>query len=226
MFVLPPFRDRTLLDQALTHRSYINENPGAIEHNERLEFLGDALLNFLSGEFLYKRYPRKPEGELTRLRAVLVDKQQLAKFAQILDLGHLIRLSHGTEREGGRSNAKLISSAFEALIGAYFLDANSDVNAVRQYVEPFFVSAVETLVMTDCKSRFQEWALATVGENPKYLIIKQLGPDHAKEFTAEVQVRQTKYGEGKGRSKQEAEKAAAQNALELLGLLKPENNCR
>lgn len=219
-FSLPSFNQPDLLQQALTHRSYINEHPQAGAHNERLEFLGDAVLNFLSGEFLYKRYPHLPEGELTPLRSSLVDERQLAQFAIMLGLGDLMKLGKGAEREGGRQNANLLSSTFEALIGAYFLDCNSDVAIVRQYVEPLFSSVVDTLATAtpaiNFKSRFQQWALATIGENPRYIITNQTGPDHNREFTAEVWVRDRKYGEGKGHRKQDAEKQAARDALQKL----------
>jgi ribonuclease-3 len=222
MFNLPPFRDRSLLQRALTHRSYLNEHPHAGEHNERLEFLGDAVLNFLSGEFLYKRYPQKPEGELTPLRSALVDEQQLARFASGLSIGELMKLGKGAEREGGRHNPNLLSSTFEAIVGAYFLDTDSDVGAVRAYIEPLFASVVDTLAISastiNFKSRFQEWALATVGENPRYVITNQIGPDHAREFTAEVWVGGQCYGEGAGRRKQDAEKRSAEDALKRLGL--------
>jgi ribonuclease III len=223
MLQLPPFQNPALLHQALTHRSFVNEHPEAGEHNERLEFLGDAVLNFLSGEFLYKRYPQKPEGELTPLRSSLVDEAQLAKFAIALGLGDRLQLGRGAEREGGRTNTNLLSSAFEAVIGAYFLDAHSDVAAVRIYVEPLFAIVMDQWDQSppavNVKSCFQEWALATLGENPKYVITNQTGPDHAKEFTAEVWVGRLKYGEGKGRRKQDAEKQAAENALRTLGVV-------
>jgi ribonuclease III len=223
MFAPPRFHDRHFIETALTHRSYLNEHTEVPEHNERLEFLGDALLNFLSGEFLYKRYPDKPEGELTALRAALVEEGQLAKFAVTLELGKLLRLGKGAELEGGRQNANLLSSAFEALIGAYFLDKNSDINVVRVYLEPFFESVVDDLVISapndNFKGRFQDWALANMGENPRYTIANQSGPDHDREWEAEVWVGFHKYGDGKGRRKQDAEKAAAYNALKGVGLI-------
>ncbi|MBD2462571.1 ribonuclease III [Oscillatoria sp. FACHB-1407] len=216
MSQLPSFRDRTLLQRALTHRSYANEHQSIGEHNERLEFLGDAILNFLSGEFLYRRYPTKPEGELTPLRSALVDERQLAQFARSLNLGSLMQLGKGAEQEGGRQNPNLLSSTFEAVVGAYFLDT-ADIQAVRAFVEPLFEEVVDTLIgaiaEVNFKSRFQEWALATFGENPKYLIVSQSGPDHAREFVAEVWVKHQKFGEGKGRRKQDAEKRAAADAL-------------
>jgi ribonuclease-3 len=226
LFQLPTFQNPTLLVQAMTHRSYVNEHPDAGSHNERLEFLGDAVLNFLSGELLYKRYPSKPEGDLTALRAALVDETQLAKFAIALGLDQpgIMRLGKGAERDGGRGNPNLLSSAFEAMIGAYFLDCQSNVDAVRDYLAPLFETVIDSLVTTapavNYKSRFQEWALAHGGENPKYIIIQQTGPDHAREFTAEVRLAGQPYGRGKGRRKQDAEKAAAEDALKKLGLFK------
>ena len=229
--VLPPFRDRALLQQALTHRSFLNEHPEVKDHNERLEFLGDAILNFLSGEFLYQRFPDKPEGELTPLRSTLVDERQLAEFAQWLELGSLLRLGRGAELEGGRQNANLLSSAFEAVMGAYLLDNQTDrqseIQPVRDYIRPFFAIVVERLAVdasanyaiANYKSRLQEWALAQGGENPKYAIVRESGPDHAKTRVAVVQIGDKSYGEGQGRSKQDAEKEAARDALEKLGLL-------
>lgn len=223
MVELPVFRNPVLLQQALTHRSYVNEHPEIQDHNERLEFLGDAVLNFLSGEFLFKRYPNKPEGELSALRSALVDEKQLGQFAQELGMGRMLRLGKGAEREGGRQNANLLSSAFEAVIGAYFLDAESDIVPVRAYVEPLFAAVVEQLAHSaasiNYKSRFQEWALATLGANPKYVIVNQAGPDHNREFTAAVWVLDQRYGEGKGRRKQDAEKEAARDALRTLNLI-------
>ncbi len=221
MFELPRFQDAKLLEMALVHRSYVNENADAPEHNERLEFLGDAILNFLCGEFLYQRYPELSEGKLTPMRSALVDEPQLAKFAIALDLGPRLRLGRGAERDGGRSNPNLLSCGFEALIGAYYLDCG-DIDRVRDYVVAFFASVVvevaEPAPEINFKSRFQHWALTTKCENPKYIIIGAIGPDHDKQFIAEVQVLGQKYGQGQGRSKQVAEKDAARDALVTLGL--------
>ena len=217
---LPNFQKPSLLQQALTHRSHVNENPG-VEDNERLEFLGDAVLNFLSGNFLFWRYPDQPEGKLTILRSQLVDQTQLAKFAIAIDLGSQMRLGKGADRDGGRSNPNLLSSAFEAVIGAYFLDCDSDIAKVRQYVEPFFESVCDRQTATatiNFKSQFQEWALANGSENPEYVILSESGPDHDKKFLAEVRVSDKAYGRGVGAKKQEAEKEAAKAALKKLGL--------
>lgn len=221
--VLPLFQNPDLLQQALTHSSYKNEHPEIEIDNERLEFLGDAILNFLSGEFLYKRFPGKPEGELTPLRAALVDESQLARFAIALQLGTRLRLGKGAERDGGRSNPNLLSSAFEAIVGAYFLDTDSDIHSVRIYVIPFFESVVSSLTVLapaiNYKSRFQEWAQANQRENPQYAIAHESGPDHAKTFVTEVFVNGKLYGRGTGRKKQDAEKDAARDALDRLNLL-------
>lgn len=221
MLPLPRFNNPTLLEQALIHRSYVNENPQGLMHNERLEFLGDAILNFLCGEFLYQRYPDLSEGKLTPMRSALVDEAQLAKFAAKLDLGDQLRLGRGAERDGGRENPNLLSSAFEALIGAYYLDCG-DIDPVRDYVVQFFESVAATVAESapeiNYKSRFQHWALTTHGENPKYVIVGAIGPDHDKQFIAAVQVLGQRYGQGQGRSKQIAEKEAARQALEDLEL--------
>lgn len=222
-FGVPVFRNPELLKQSMTHRSYVNENASGQAQNERLEFLGDAILNFLSGEFLFKRYPDKTEGELTPLRSALVDEKQLAEFARLLELGAGLRLGRGAEKDGGRYNANLLSSAFEALVGAYFLDVDSEIAPVRQFVEPLFASVVEDLAIAapqvNYKSRFQQWALTQHGENPQYILIQQVGPDHAKQFTVIVQVADQRYGEGIGKRIQDAEKMAAKAALEKLGLI-------
>jgi ribonuclease III len=224
MLELPPFRDRSLLQRALTHRSYVNENPPETDHNERLEFLGDALLGFVVGELLYNHYPEMSEAQLTRLRSALVDEEQLANFARNLDLGNLMRLGKGAIKDGGRDNPSLLSDTFEAAIAAYFLDAG--IEAVRDYVKPFFIAVADSLVcpqpnvepknLVDPKNQFQQWALANFFENPQYFIIDESGPDHAKEFTAQVRVNDQVYGVGKGRRKQDAEKLAAEDALAKL----------
>lgn len=223
---LPPIHSHDLLQQALTHRSYLNEHPETQEDNERLEFLGDAVLNFVVGELLYGRYPEMSEAQLTRLRSNLVDKQQLTQFAKKIGLSKLIRLGKGAEKDKGRESPSLLSDCFEAIIAAYFLE--SGIEAVREYVEPLFMSVahqiiypqsnVESKNLVDPKNRFQQWALANQGENPEYEIINAFGPDHAKQFTAQVLVKGKVYGTGKGRRKQEAEKSAAENALKKLGV--------
>lgn len=215
------FRDEKLLRHALTHRSYVNENPGEGEHNERLEFLGDAILNFLSGEYLYRRHPERGEDELTRRRSALVDEKQLAKFALEVGLDFRMRLGKGAIRDGGYQNPNLLSSTFEAVIAAYYLDNNSDIEAVRAIVEPLFDAVPEQIVMSrsnvDAKNRFQEWVQRNLTPTPpKYVTVQVGGMSHAPEFTAKIFVDDQEYGEGKGRNKKAAEKAAAEDALSKL----------
>lgn len=223
MVSLPVFHNSALFIQAMTHKSYAREHPEAGSDNERLEFLGDAILTFLCGEFLFARYPAKPEGELTPLRASLVDATQLGKFAKTLTLEQHLRLGKGVEGSGGRANPRLLSSAFEALVGAYFIDQRSHIEPVRDFVFPLFESAVDALAdptrNINEKSKFQEWSLGRSGIIPTYEIVSESGPDHAKEFTAVVYIAGKAYGQGQGRRKQDAEKAAARHALLQLDLL-------
>lgn len=217
---LPTFQNEKLLLHALTHRSYANENPGECENNERLEFLGDALLTFLSAEYLYRRHPKMGEDQMTRRRSALVDEKQLAKFATDIDLTFKMRLGKGAISEGGYTNRNLLSSTFEAVVGAYYLDNNLDVEKVRDFVEPLFDSVPEDIVVSlsnvDSKNRFQQWVQANpeLGSTPpKYVTQQAGGTPHAPEFIATVFVGDKPYGEGKGRSKKDAEKAAAEDAL-------------
>ncbi len=215
------FHNEKLLRRALTHRSYVHENPTEGEHNERLEFLGDAVLNFISGEYLYRHHPERGEDELTRRRSALVDEKQLAKFAEEVGLDLRIRLGKGAIRDGGYQNPNLLSSTFEAVIGAYYLDHNSDIEAVRAVVEPLFDSVPEQIVVSrsnvDSKNRFQEWVQRNITPNPpKYVTVQAGGLSHAPEFIATVFVGEKDYGVGKGRNKKNAEKAAAEDALAKL----------
>lgn len=224
MVSLPDFTDRSLFSLALTHRSYVNEHPEIPEHNERLEFLGDAILAFLVGELLYQRYREMSEAELTRLRSNLVEEAQLSKFAIELGLGELLRLGKGAIKDNGRSNPALLCDAFEAMIGAYYLDSGLD--AVRAYVHALFPPVADRFVSTpargisfvDPKNRLQQWSLERFARNPEYVIVAESGPDHAKEFTAQVRVNNTLYGTGTGKRKQDATKAAAEDALRRLDL--------
>jgi ribonuclease III len=225
---LPSFRDPSLLNLALIHRSYANEHPEIEQNNETLEFLGDSVLNFLSTHFLYRLYPGLNESQLTRLRSALVDETQLADFANYLDLGKKMKLGKGAIKDKAHKNDSLLSDTFEAVIGAYFLD--SGIDAVRHFIEPLFESAAEGLldrkltaqssILLDAKNRFQEWVQKNCGSiQPNYETIAQSGPDHAPDFTVEVKVGDQVYGVGKGRSKKEAEKRAAELALIKVGAL-------
>jgi ribonuclease-3 len=212
------FSDPLLLTRALTHRSYLNENPEAIEDNERLEFLGDAVLDFLVGAWLYNRFPEMPEGHLTRLRSALVRTENLAKFANEIDLGEAILLGHGENEGGGRERPALLCGAFEAFIGALFLDKG--IQMVQKFIAPMLENAAIQILSgnkdKDPKSVLQEWAQSQGLGTPVYRTIAAHGPDHAKTFEVEVYINKNLYGSGIGNSKQTAAKAAAESALRVL----------
>lgn len=216
-----PFKDYFLLSRALTHRSFLNENKDAIEDNERLEFLGDAVLDFIVAEWLYNHYPEKPEGDLTRLRAALVYTDQLANFAKEIDLGKALRLGHGEIQAGGRERMTLLCDAFEALIGALYLQGG--ICVVNDFMVPLLENVVDDIFRNhmddDTKSRLQEWAQGNGFTSPRYVLVREDGPDHAKSFEMEVRIGRKSYGRGMGSSKQTAEKAAAKEALITLGVL-------
>ncbi len=209
------FKDPSLLRRALTHRSYLNEHPEAVEDNERLEYLGDAALDFITAAWIYNRFPEMDEGELTRLRSALVRTEQLAAFAQEIRLGETLFLGKGEAITGGRRRLALLCGAFEALVGALFLD--SGLESVQQFMEPRLRLATQSAIdderLLDARSQLQMWAQAEIGETPYYETINSSGPDHAREFTVEVQVGETVRAAGSGRSKQEAAQRAAAQAL-------------
>ncbi len=214
------FTNLSLLIRALTHRSYLNENPDALEDNERLEFLGDAVLDFVVGEWVYHHCPEMPEGDLTRMRSALVRNEQLAEFARRLGLGRALRMGRGEASSGGRERDGLLGSTFEALIGALYLDAG--IPAVQRFMTPLLESVRERVLLHseiyDPKSRLQEWAQSQKLGTPKYITVAADGPDHAKVFEVEVRIKDQTYGRGSGPSKQVAAQVAAQTALEALGL--------
>lgn len=209
------FGDMNLVRRALTHRSYLNEHPEIQEDNERLEFLGDAALDFLTASWLYNRFPEMDEGHLTRLRSALVRTQQLAAFAAEISLGEAVLLGHGEEASGGRERDALLCDVFESLMGALFLDSGLD--AVEAFIEPRLHHAVDSILddesLVDARSRLQIWAQAELGETPRYRTVDSYGPDHAREFVVEVEVGEATAGRGHGRSKQEAAQRAASEAL-------------
>lgn len=214
-----PISDYRLLCRALTHRSYLNEHPDALEDNERLEFLGDAVLDFLVGAWLYNHFPEMAEGEMTRLRSALVRTEQLADFARQIELGLAMRLGRGEAEGGGRDRPALLCGTFEALVGALYLDAG--IASVQQLVEPMLSTVTKNILAEnserDSKSLLQEWIQARGYEHPIYRMVASFGPDHAKEFEVEVLVDGRVVGRGRGNSKQAAEQIAARYALESLG---------
>ncbi len=215
------FRDEGLLRRALTHRSYINEHPEELEDNERLEFLGDAVLDFLIASTLYQRFPEMNEGDLTALRSALVRTEQLAAFAGVLNVGAAVRLGKGEAEAGGRERESVLCSTFEAIVGAVYLDQG--IEAVKPLVERLFIPEAQSIVAQDAnidaKSRFQVWAQAEWGYTPRYRTVASDGPDHDRVFTVEVLVNGEVYGRGGGRSKKAAEQAAALDALRRVGAL-------
>jgi len=217
-----PFVDVLLLSRALTHRSYLNENPEAIEDNERLEFLGDAVLDFLVGEWLYNRFPEMEEGELTQMRSALVQTNQLAIFTKLLGIEKAVRLGKGEYKSGGTLRNTLLCDVFEAFVGALFLD--SGIEQVKTFIYPMLEDAaieiIENHKNEDSKSKLQEWAQANGYATPKYLTTNVKGPDHEKIFEIEVKINNKIMGIGVARSKQSAEKIAAQYALKKIA----ENN--
>ncbi|MDH5607327.1 MAG: ribonuclease III [Anaerolineae bacterium] len=210
-----PFEDYHLLKRALTHRSFINEHPEALEDNERLEFLGDAVLDYVVGIWLYNRFPEMSEGDMTRMRAALVQTEQLAEFGRAIDIGKALRLGKGEEEGGGRERESLLCGTFEAVIGALCIDVN--MQAVIDFMEPLLeISGKEILDEErdrDPKSRLQEWVQRQGAQPPNYRVAEENGPDHKKTFSIEVVIDGQVYGHGEGRNKQEASKAAAREAL-------------
>lgn len=217
------FSDFSLLQRALTHRSYVNENRDALEDNERLEYLGDAALDFLTAVWLYQHFPEMDEGQLTRLRSALVRTEQLAAFAEEISLGSVLRLGHGEELSGGRRRAALLCAAFEAVVGALVLDKG--VDEVQEFMVPYLKQAVESIFedesLVDARSLLQIWAQAEVGATPSYRTLEESGPDHDRSFTVEVAVGNELRARGNGGSKQEAAQAAANAALSKLGWPNP-----
>ncbi len=210
------FKDAGLLDLALTHRSYAYEHDVA-ETNERLEFLGDAILNLCVTDLLYARFPTYLEGDLAKLRASLVSEPALAMVASELYLGEVIRLGRGESQSGGRDKPSIKADALEAVLGAVYLDGG--ITSIRKLVKRLFGSRIEAAVgkeiPKDAKTRLQEIVTRAHGILPRYRVTGS-GPDHAKQFRAEVYVNDEFHGAGDGRSKKEAEQAAAAEALEVL----------
>lgn len=215
-----PFTNILLLRRSLTHRSYLNEHPEALEDNERLEFLGDAVLDFLVGDWLYNHFPEMAEGELTRMRSALVRTEQLAEFAELIQLGKAMRLGHGEDESGGRKRPALLCGTFEALIGALYLNAGMDV--VCSFIEPLLRDAVYPIINDrrdhDPKSLLQEWVQSQGFGPPVYTTVGTSGPEHDKSFEVVVSVDGKPYGRGTGHSKQLAAKDAARETLNSLGI--------
>lgn len=214
------FLNQGHLLSAVTHRSYLNEHKEANqEHNERLEFLGDAVLELVATDYLYHKYPEKPEGELTAVRAALVNTTSLSDTAQKLGLGDFMLMSKGEAKDTGRARQYILANAFESVIGAIYLDQG--YAAAEKFIgEQLFAKTdriVEKKLWQDAKSRFQELSQDKVSITPSYEMVSQEGPDHDRMFTVGVFLKTEQVASGKGRSKQEAEQDAAEKAIEVKG---------
>ncbi len=216
------FNNKNLLIQAFVHRSYLNENRTLVsEHNERLEFLGDAVLELVSTEYLYKKYPAAPEGELTAYRSALVNAIALSKVAADLGVNELLLLSRGEAKDNGRARQYILADTLEAIIGAIYLDQGYDKakDFIEAHVLHMIDSIIEQKAWLDAKSFFQEVAQEKTGITPLYKTLKEMGPDHDKEFSVGVFLGEKLIGVGEGRSKQEAEQEAAKKGLAEKGWL-------
>jgi ribonuclease-3 len=214
------FTNMDLFIEAFTHRSYLNENKGlASAHNERLEFLGDAVLELAVTNFLYAKFPKKDEGDLTAYRAALVNTFSLADTAQELGINDMLLLSKGEAKDVGRARQIILANAFEALLGAIYLDQGFDT--AEAFLAKNLYSKIDAVIQTrawqDAKSHFQEVAQEKKSTTPNYKTLREEGPDHDKKFTVGAFIGDEKIAEGNGKSKQEAEQDAAQNALTKTG---------
>jgi len=212
------FKNKDLLVQAFCHRSYLNENPDfKLENNERMEFLGDAVLELIVTEYLFEKYPKKSEGELTNWRAALVNAKMLSEVAREMGLSDFLLLSRGETKELGKARQYILANTFEALIGSIYLDLG--YKACRELIKKNLISRLPEIIkkglFRDAKSHFQEEAQDREGITPTYKVLKEWGPDHAKHFIIGVFLNSELAGQGEGSSKQEAEDEAAKDALKV-----------
>jgi ribonuclease-3 len=214
------FNELDLLRQAFTHRSYLNEHRGEVKgHNERLEFLGDAVLELIATHFLYEKFPAQTEGDLTAYRAALVNAVTCAEVAQDLGMNDYLLLSRGEAKDTGRARGILMANAFEALVGAIYLDQGYDAakSFIDKYLFPKIDNIIQKKLWLDAKSSLQEKIQDVEGVTPNYAVLKEWGPDHDKHFVVGVHVRDQLLAQGEGKSKQEAEQDAARAALLARG---------
>lgn len=216
------FSDKTILTQAFIHRSYINENPkSGFEHNERLEFLGDAVIELVVTDYLYRQYPTHNEGDLTAYRSALVNAVIMGEVATELNMNQFLLLSKGEQKDTGRARQTILANTYESFVGALYLDQGYE--ACNTFVQRTLLTRLEDIIKNkawkDPKSRIQEEAQERVGVTPSYKVVGESGPDHDKYFTIGIFFEDKKIAEGKGRSKQEGEQKAALAALEAKGWL-------
>ena len=212
------FKNKDLLIQAFVHRSFLNENPDFyLFHNERLEFLGDAVLELIVTEYLFEKYPKKSEGEMTNWRAALVNAKMLSQTSRKLGLNDFLLLSKGEEKETGKSRQYILANIFESFIGSLYLDQGYEVccEFIKKHLVKELAEIIKTKSFKDAKSLFQEQSQERAGITPNYKVLRESGPDHAKHFIIGVFLKEELVAEGDGYSKQEAEDAAAKNGLEI-----------
>ena len=215
---IPTFKNKQLFNQVFIHRSYLNETAETLESNERLEFLGDSILSFVVSSHIFNKYKTSREGQLTSIRSVLTNTETLYEISRELGLGELLKLSKGEEAGGGRKNKTILANTLEALIGGLYVDQG--IEAARKFIEENIISRAEKIIesqgLKDPKSALQEKIQENLRESPVYKVIQEEGPDHDKSYTIGVYIGEKLLAEGSGKSKQEAEKSAARNALESL----------
>lgn len=213
------FKDKTLLETALSHSSYANENRAeGLESNERLEFLGDSVLGQIVAAYLYRNYPKMPEGQMTRLRAELVCETSLYEVSKKLELGRYIKLGRGEEHTGGRGRESILADAVEAIIAAIYLDGG--LEAAKRFIDRYILTgfeAEEIHSVTDYKTALQERVQRSAGQILSYELVSESGPDHRKTFTMRVDLNGCPIGEGSGKTKKEAEQNAARSGLGAIG---------
>jgi len=212
------FREIKLLNKALTHKSYVNETDGDLKHNERFEFLGDSVLDLIVSEYMVRKFSDYKEGVLSKIRAGVVNESCLAKLALNIDLGAFLLLGRGEEMSGGRKKASLLANAYEAMAGAIYFDSDLDTAAkiLLPGIKKEITSFIETPESRDYKSDLQEYTQNKMACIPAYQVTKEIGPDHEKQFEIIVSIKDKSRGKGMGRSKKEAEQAAAKMALEAF----------
>lgn len=215
---IPTFKNKQLVNQVFIHRSYLNETAETLESNERLEFLGDSILSFVVSSHIFDKYKTSKEGQLTSIRSVLTNTETLYEISRDLGLGEFLKLSKGEEAGGGRKNKTILANTLEALIGGLYVDQG--IEAAKKFIEENIISRAEKIIesqgLKDPKSALQEKIQENLRESPVYKVIKEEGPDHDKSYTIGVYIGEKLLAEGVGKSKQEAEKSAARNALETL----------
>lgn len=217
------FKNKDLLLKAVTHSSYVNEHQKHFfECNERLEFLGDSVLSIIVSTYIYAKYSDQMEGILTKIRASVVCEKALAEFAKEIGLGNYLILGHGEEKNDGRNRASVTSDAFEALLGAMYLDSGKNLETVADFLMPFIINALKdtnaAAVFKDYKTELQQIVQQVNGERLEYVVLEESGPDHDKTYTIAAMLNANQIGVGSGRSKRLAEQNAAKEALKLFGI--------